>query len=85
MLFSSKNSYCDWVSRFMTVQGFENRDAMLIEPSQKEPRTLAVLTKEEVGRVLSVMEGSGGSALCAARPTCRIWPRRSQPRRLEQS
>jgi len=33
--FSTENSYCDWVKRFVKFHGFVNRDAMLIESSQK--------------------------------------------------
>ncbi len=34
-VFSTENSYCDWVKRFVKFPGFVNRDAMLIESSQK--------------------------------------------------
>ncbi|WP_135796063.1 phage integrase N-terminal SAM-like domain-containing protein [Hydrogenovibrio crunogenus] len=33
--FSTENSYCDWVKRFVKFHGFVSRDAMLIESSQR--------------------------------------------------
>lgn len=106
--YSTENSYCDWVRRFVKFHGFLNREAMLIDVSvrveqfltdlavvqnvapstqnqalnalvycyshvlnapfsdvrasrsRKEPRIPVVLTKEEVGQVLSVMDGTTG-------------------------
>ncbi|WP_269471130.1 phage integrase N-terminal SAM-like domain-containing protein [Thiomicrorhabdus aquaedulcis] len=106
--YSTENSYCDWVRRFVKFHGFLSREAMLSEASvrveaflthlavkqnvapstqnqalnalvycyskvlnapfsdvkasrsRKEPRIPVVLTKEEVGQVLSLMEGTTG-------------------------
>jgi len=106
--YSTENSYCDWVRRFVKFHGFANRDEMLndasakvdqfltdlavvqnVAPStqnqalnalvycyskvldapftevkasrsRKEPRIPVVLTKEEVGQVLSIMDGTTG-------------------------
>ncbi|SEI67567.1 integron integrase [Allopseudospirillum japonicum] len=106
--YSTENSYCDWVRRFVTFHGFESREAMLVDSAQKvesfltnlaveqnvapstqnqalnalvycfnrvlnapftevkacrsrkEPRIPVVLTKKEVGEVLSLMDGTTG-------------------------
>ena len=33
--FSTENSYCDWVKRFIKFNGFKDRDEMLLESSNK--------------------------------------------------
>ncbi len=106
--YSTENTYCDWVRRFVKFHGFLDRESMLIDStarveqfltnlaveqnvapstqnqalnalvycyskvlqvpfsdvkasrSRKEPRIPVVLTKEEVGEVLSVMDGAAG-------------------------
>lgn len=106
--YSTENTYCDWVRRFVKFHGFLDRESMLIDStakveqfltnlaveqnvapstqnqalnalvycyskvlqvpfsdvkasrSRKEPRIPVVLTKEEVGEVLSVMDGATG-------------------------
>lgn len=106
--YSTENSYCDWVRRFVKFHAFESREAMLVDSAQKlesfltdlavvqnvapstqnqalnalvycynrvlnapfsdvkasrsrkEPRIPVVLTKEEVGQVLSLMDGVPG-------------------------
>lgn len=106
--YSTENSYCDWVKRFVKFHGFADRDSMQIDSSKrveafltflavkqsvapstqnqalnalvycyskvldapftdvkasrsrKEPRIPVVLTKEEVGQVLSIMDGTAG-------------------------
>ncbi len=106
--YSTENSYCDWVRRFVKFHAFESREAMLVDSAQKvesfltnlavvqnvapstqsqalnalvycynrvlnvpfsdvkasrsrkEPRIPVVLTKEEVGQVLSLMDGAPG-------------------------
>lgn len=106
--YSTENSYCDWVKRFVKFHAFESRASMLVDSAQKveqfltdlavvqnvapstqnqalnalvycyskvlkapfsdvkasrcrkEPRIPVVLTKEEVGQVLSFMDGTTG-------------------------
>lgn len=106
--YSTENSYCDWVRRFVKFHAFESREAMLVDSAQKvesfltdlavvqnvapstqnqalnalvycynrvlnapfsdvkasrsrkDPRIPVVLTKEEVGQVLSLMDGVPG-------------------------
>ena len=45
--FSTENSYCDWVKRFVKFHGFVDRDAMLIESSQKVEQFLTHLAVEQ--------------------------------------
>ena len=41
--FSTENSYCDWVKRFIKFNGFQDRDEMLLESSNKVEAFLTYL------------------------------------------
>lgn len=45
--YSTENTYCDWVRRFVKFHGFADRDAMLIEPAHKVEQFLTDLAVEK--------------------------------------